>query len=222
MNIDAGFCFYVYYPFILCLLSDSKQIGKKISPLDNWILHQEDTGLDMLWNSKTLWLNDCDSVVLVLRWVISMGSLPRTPCGTEGRPWLWLQCLLTQFLDRVLPLNHGVIIWGQKIDPCHHSTTKWNRIDCVSLWASQLSAGFPQGRAKSLGGKSSLIHGSSWEGEKKWFLHICLQRYFSGREWTAFPLPHPSTAVYHSWLIINTSKSFACTNTWIISRRANM
>lgn len=94
-------------------------------------------------------------MVLVLRTVNPKGSLPRAPCEADGRPWLWRRCSFARPFNRVLPLNHGDIVWVQEVcHPCHHHTTRRDCADCTSLQASELSAGFPEGRAQSLGGKS--------------------------------------------------------------------
>lgn len=119
--------------------------------MDNWILHQEGRELDMLWNSKTLWLHDYDSVVLVLSGEITMGSLLGTPCKTKGRPWWWLQCSFILSFCRVC---HWIMDPSPKVKRSAHTITvqqKETVLTAFPYWPHSSLLDFLKGEPRVLG-----------------------------------------------------------------------
>lgn len=164
----------------------------------------------MLWNSKTLWLNDYDSVVLVLSGEITMGSLLGTSCKTEGRPWWWLQCSL-------IPSFYRVCLWimdpSLKAKRSGHTITvqpKETVLTAFPYWPHSSLLDFLKGEPRVLGVSPLPSMELPGREQRGYFsMYICIEAFQEG---SGLSPPPASATMYPSWLITNTCKSFACTS----------
>lgn len=118
--------------FISCWPSVYKRVDTKASLLDNWLLHQEEEGALEFWASVTQWLRFCGS---------GAGWWLRAHC--QGLPVrlradhdFGCNDYSPILFHRVLPLNHGIVIWGQKIHPRHQCAAEWDCTDRTPLWTA--------------------------------------------------------------------------------------